>query len=435
MLVAPVRSRLTRMSLLAVLVCVAASCKKRDAPFGEPMETDFGAHPLQVTASFDGSKRFAMWLDTLGFARKLERETGKPLHYTYFINTAYYDPTVQGVAIDPLDVPTTAEEARVRWALTQQALNEGHEVANHTVRHASGQTWTDDAWRKEIDEFHALVEANLFEPVVDAKGKAVFPKWEPLKTAAAGQPGARCGADADCQGGTCLHLTEDVGVCSTTCNANTPCVAGLVCGSPTWTTATDVCIPPPAFPIEHEGKVLFDAEGKPQRENLKPYRVVGFRAPFLHFNSALYRVLSARGYAYDSSPSWKLGPPRRMTKEPGLGMAQFPLMWMKGALTYSMDDAYNSKGGTGAQMEEDYQKALHAAYEDFGRVPWNMGHHFALFRGGDYWRAMQKTLTYAAAGCPDEKGARHCQEVEFPSFRELAEKKIPSWDATAASKP
>ncbi|NRD46511.1 polysaccharide deacetylase family protein [Corallococcus exiguus] len=412
---------------------MAGSCKKRESPFGEPLKTDFRAHPLQITAAFDGSKRFGMWLDTLGFARKMKRETGRSIHFSYFINTAYYDPAVKGVAIDPLDVPTTDEEARVRWALTQQAVNEGHEIANHTVRHLSGRTWSDADWRKEIDEFHALVEENLFDPVRDAAGKAVFPKWEPLKTAAPGQVGSRCGSDTDCQSSTCLHLSEDVGVCSTTCNANTPCVAGMVCGSPTWTKATDVCVPPPSFPIQHEDKVLFDAEGHPRRENLQPYRVVGFRAPFLHYNAALYRVLSARGYLYDSSPSWKLGPPRRMTEEPGKGMLQFPLMWLKGTLTYSMDDAYNSKGGTGAQMEADYQKAILAAYEDFGRVPWNMGHHFALLRDGEYWRAMQKTMTYAAAGCPDSQGTRRCQDVEFPSFRELSENKLPRWDGTASN--
>ncbi|RKH57011.1 polysaccharide deacetylase family protein [Corallococcus llansteffanensis] len=426
-------SQLTRWLFLCGLVLGAGGCRKPDAPFGEPVKTDFRTHPMQITGAFDGSKRFGMWLDTLEFARRTQRDTGKPVHFTYFINTAYYDPAVKNVEIDPLDVPTTQQEALVRWALTQQAVNEGHEVANHTVRHASGKTWSDEAWRRELDEFHAQVEANLFEPVRDASGRAVFPKWEPLKTAAPHQAGAACTADADCQVGTCLRLAQDVGVCGATCNANTPCAEGLVCGSPTWTTGTDVCVPPPVFPVEHEGQVLFDAKGVPQREKLKSYRVVGFRAPYLHFNFALYRVLAERRYAYDSSPSWKLGPPRRMTEAPALGMLQFPLMSYKGALTYPMDDAYNTKGGTGERMEADYQQAVLAAYEDLGRVPWNVGHHFALFRNGDYWKAMQHTFTHAARGCPDAQGKRHCPEVEFPSFRELAEQKIPAWDGTASA--
>ncbi|MCY1022576.1 polysaccharide deacetylase family protein [Pyxidicoccus sp. MSG2] len=431
----PARTSVAPLLLLVSLAVLASSCRcgaGSERPSGEPLTLDFRPHPLQLTIAYDGSKRFQMWLDTLELARRTQRETGRSVHFTYFITTAYYDPAVQGFAVDPLDVPTTREEALVRWALTQQALNEGHEIANHSVRHASGQTWSEDAWRAEFDEFEQLLEANLFEPVRDAAGKAVFPKWEPLKTAAQGEVGAGCRSAADCHSGRCLSLTPEVGVCTSECNAHAACPEGTVCGSPRWERVTDVCLPMPAFPVEHEGRQLFDAEGRPQVQNLRPYNVVGFRAPFLHLNFALYRVLAQRGYVYDTSTMQPLGPPRRMTGAVGTGLLQFPLMWHDDSLTYAIDDAYQGKDGTGERMEADSRAAILLSYEKQGRVPWNVAQHFGLLRGGIYWQALQRTLAFAAAGCPDDQGQRQCQDVEFPSFRELAER-IQHWEKAAGT--
>ena len=61
------------------------------------VDRDFSRGPLLLTASFDGSQRFSMWLDTLKFARDLPAP--KPPRFTYFVNSCYYDPTVSGSLI------------------------------------------------------------------------------------------------------------------------------------------------------------------------------------------------------------------------------------------------------------------------------------------------------------------------------------------------
>ncbi|MEM6709308.1 MAG: hypothetical protein AAF648_11030, partial [Pseudomonadota bacterium] len=104
----------------------------------------FEESPLYLTGAFDGSQRFGMWIDTLEFTRAFEREHGKPLHWTYFINTCYYDRTVSGSWIGTAQ---SRDEELARWALTQQALNEGHEIANHAVLHQDGSGWSADRWR------------------------------------------------------------------------------------------------------------------------------------------------------------------------------------------------------------------------------------------------------------------------------------------------
>ena len=131
---------------------------------------------MYLNGSFDGgSSPYQSWVATLEFARELGTKYHHPLRLTYFVTTAFYDPAVTGSAVGKA---ASRDEVLVRWALTQQAINEGHEIANHTVRHQDGSAWTAAQWRAELSEYQALVTRNLFQPVRDERGVPVDDAWK-----------------------------------------------------------------------------------------------------------------------------------------------------------------------------------------------------------------------------------------------------------------
>jgi len=382
-------------------------------------DSPFANGPMYLTGAFDGSKAFRMWNATMQFTRDLERDTGKHLRFTYFINTAYFDTGVRGSWIGK---SLSDKESLVRMAVTQQAINEGHEIANHTVRHQDGSQWTELQWRAELEEFHALTDKNLFRPVLGDDGKPVFPRWRAMPGAAPGEVGSACSNDSDCQSSMCLDMAPGQGICSAACNKNRPCGNGTVCGASDWNESLDRCIPVPEFPVVHKGEVLFDANGAPNLSSsqLEPYQIVGFRAPQLGHNQALFEILEELGYRYDTSKILRPGPPTRVSEGRSFpSIYEFALMKHEGAKTIPMDYNYKVNDGSGERMTEDYKSSVRAAYAD-GRQPWNVGHHFSLWLGGAYWQAMKDTFVYAAKGCP-ENGELKCPNVEFPTFVELAD--------------
>ncbi len=415
--------RFLASTLCATGVLACASSEDDDPAIEDPgpggggggkADSAFANGPMFVTGAFDGSKSTTMWVNTMDFARQLETETGKKLKWTYFINTAYYSRTVTG---SDIGIAESEDAIKVRWALTQQAANEGHEIANHTVRHKNGEMWSEAQWKTEIDEFHKHVESSLFVPVLDAQGKPLFPVWKPATTTAR-KIGAACTAAGDCESASCAMVTPTQGFCTKLCSSTAECGNGTICGGS--------CLPRPAFPVmDANGGVLFDAAGKPNLANplLKPYKVIGFRAPQLGHNVALFKTLEARSYRYDTSQILPPGPPVR-TKHAGQVFArlyQFALMKHEGGRTVPMDYNYHVNNATGDRMLADYKTALVRSYNDLRRVPWNIGHHFSLWQGGAYWRAMKDAFRYAAQGCP-EGGVKKCEKVEFVTFEQLANK-------------
>lgn len=382
---------------------------------------DFREAPLLFTASFDGSQRFGMWVDTMRFARELGRDHQQPVRLTYFINTCYFDPTVEHSRIGRA---RSRDEALVRRALAQVAINAGHDIGNHGVRHDNGLRWSPAQWRAEFDEFHTWTDKNLFRPVRDGAGRPVFPRFTSTSDVA-GATGARCREDADCPDGSCLAITEEARFCTQPCNRKRPCPAPTVCGAPTFRDDTDVCVPPPAFPVEHRGVTLFDRAGRPNLERLRPYRIIGYRAPYLAGNDGLTEALLAREYIYDASQLSPPGAPLRLSlaeggPTPGV-LLGFPLMQHPPARTIPMDYNYLQVGADEDTMSRDYRASFVASFARDARTPWNVGHHFSLWRDGAYWRALQKSMRFAAAGCPDEEhGGKRCPDVAFVSFRELS---------------
>jgi peptidoglycan/xylan/chitin deacetylase (PgdA/CDA1 family) len=418
------RARVLGLSAFAVAsIALAFACERpaEEIASSTSAQRSFEASPMALTGAFDGSYGIRMWLDTMSFARKIEGTYQKPLHFTYFINTCYYDHTVQNSAIG-----TSEHHAQdmLRWAITQQAVNEGHEIGDHTVRHWGGGAWSHEQWRAELVELRTLAKGHLFKPILDETGAPVFPRWRALADAPARSTGASCNADGDCDSNRCIHMTPSLGVCTNSCRRDSECPQGALCGRDDGNGDADVCIPTPAYPIIHRGQELFDAEGNPNLAHpaLEPYDIVGFRAPLLEFNTALFDVLEELGYRYDTSVPIVPGPPARVAH----GGRTYESMYELGLMRYPdtahlpMDYGYFLNDVSGDRMLDDYKRSIVSSYSS-GRLPWNIGHHFSLWKDGAYWEAMKSAFEFAAQGCPDGAGNAQCAEVRFPSFRELSD--------------
>jgi hypothetical protein len=334
-----------------------------------------------INLAFDGCGSSAVWADTMAFARDMKAKYSKDVPFTYFITTANFDPTVKD---KELDAPRTESEARTRWALVQQAINEGHEIGDHTVRHADGSKWNEEQWTNELRKFHQIVQEHVFEPVKDESGKPVFPRWKECKLAPNEEP---------------------------------PASAVKMNGK--WVE--------PEFPVVYRNKVLFDEKGRPNLDHpaLVPYRPVGFRAPCLGVDDAMYKVLERMGYTYDTSQYERAveksarGYAQAKLKEHAFDMWLFPLIKKDGALTIPMDYNYfaSKSPDSGSRMLADYKSAM----VDAARTgkPWNIGHHFTLPNGRSYWEAMKGAIEFGLKGCPDQSGKPQ-GEIVFRRFDDTA---------------
>jgi len=150
--------------------------------------------------------------------------------------------------------------------------------------------------------------------------------------------------------------------------------------------------------------------------------LIGFRAPQLGHSDVTLKALVSSGYTYDTS---KVGPmsywPQKIS-----GTWNFPLAGLRisgtNQRTLSMDYNFyvaDSNGKPGAatdwsrfeeQMYNTYMQYFQNNY--FGnRAPVDIGHHFSLWNGGAYWKAMKR---FAQSVCS-------LPEVECVTYRELSE--------------
>jgi hypothetical protein len=340
-------------------------------------------------------------------------------HFTYFVNAALFS-TSPGKS--DVGKAMSRAEVLVRRALAQQAINEGHEIADHGAGHLDGRFFDRMAWLNEFERFHQIMASAIFEPIPNSEGEGfVFPRFDASSTASVGALGAACSTDTDCTSKRCVFPTASQGICSEPCNLKQKCQPGFACGAPMFRSDTDLCLPVPTFPVELDGQTLFDAKGEPnfKHPRLKPYKIVGFRAPYLGANNELYEALFERSYQYDTSQSASPGPPFAFRDQARTkSVLEFPLTVHPGVLTIPMDYNYAQLEATPERMFKDYKAGIAGAIAG-KRVPFNIGHHFAMWSEGGYLKVLEDTVEYVLAGCNAGADAQ-CPKAEVVSFRELA---------------
>jgi peptidoglycan/xylan/chitin deacetylase (PgdA/CDA1 family) len=384
----------------------------------EPVTADFTKRPFVFSAAFDGSLRFSLWLRTIEHARTMRRKHGRAPHYTFFVNAAFYS-TAPGAS--DVGKAMSHNEVIVRRALTQQAINEGHDIGDHGMGHHDGRNWSKQEWLDEFARFHGVMDTALFQPVPEGEG-FVFPRWEPLATASPGETGASCKTNDDCSSKRCAPLTPEGGLCTQPCNSKAKCPSGTACGAPMFREDTDLCIPLPKLPLVVDGKPMFDARGEPNLKHpkLARYAIKGFRAPYLAANNALYDALSELGYQYDTSQSAGPGAPFYVKPaEAKNKVLELALILYPGAVAIPMDYNYSKLEASRETMTRDYRAAIIGSVER-GNQPWNVGHHFAMWNDGAYLAVLEETVDWVLGGCTDETGKTRCDRAEVMSFRELS---------------
>ncbi|MDG1429982.1 MAG: polysaccharide deacetylase family protein [Paracoccaceae bacterium] len=123
--------------------------------------------------------------------------------------------------------------------------------------------------------------------------------------------------------------------------------------------------------------------------------IIGFRAPLLAHNPAMYQALADAGYKYDTSQVLKL------TTTPDYqesGVVIYPLHSLSTARGRTITMDYNfyvlddgRVEGSGANMLNAYQNHLRIA-QDLGQAPIQIGHHFSRWNRGNYWWAVKEFI-------------------------------------------
>lgn len=129
---------------------------------------------------------------------------------------------------------------------------------------------------------------------------------------------------------------------------------------------------------------------------------LGFRAPQLGHNANMFKALKQTGYKYDTSKI------KRMDVWPTKnsdGLWEFALAGLKlsrsGKNTASMDyNLYVAQSGGVKGDSRKFQAWEDEVFETYmnyfknnylgNRAPIDIGHHFSLWNGGIYWKAMQR---------------------------------------------
>jgi hypothetical protein len=152
-----------------------------------------------------------------------------------------------------------------------------------------------------------------------------------------------------------------------------------------------------------------------------PNDIVGFRAPQLGVTPGLWPTINKFGMRYDTS---KTASPTYWPEKID-GRWNFPLANLviagSGKKTLSMDYNFyyaDSKGEPDPdhaavyeeQMVQTYLKYFENNYNG-NRAPVHIGHHFSLWNGGAYWKAMQRFAS-KVCGLP---------EVKCVTYKELAD--------------
>lgn len=135
-------------------------------PAKTPAVTPSSSSTQYVLLAFDGSRSLNFWKDTRTFAKEMN-EQGKPLHFTYFINTIYllayqhrmlYVPPDHATGTSPIGFATNERDVADRLEQMNAAMEEGHEIGSHLMGHYNGIKWTEAQWRQEFNSFDNMIK-------------------------------------------------------------------------------------------------------------------------------------------------------------------------------------------------------------------------------------------------------------------------------------
>ncbi len=121
--------------------------------------------PQFVLLSFDGSKDVSVLDETLNFEQQMQT-ADKPLHFTYFINAAYFltkensqlykspesasGTSMVGFSLSLSDIALRVQEFNKAFAM-------GNDIGSHSAGHFNGAGWTHDQWKQEFKSFTDLL--------------------------------------------------------------------------------------------------------------------------------------------------------------------------------------------------------------------------------------------------------------------------------------
>jgi peptidoglycan/xylan/chitin deacetylase (PgdA/CDA1 family) len=150
--------------------------------------------------------------------------------------------------------------------------------------------------------------------------------------------------------------------------------------------------------------------------------IVGFRAPYLARNAALYPALAAMGFRYDASASSKPSAwPEKQDSLWRFNLAQIEVNGL-GRKTLSMD--YNfliaqSRGRPDPERIAEFRDQMLGSYLDYfranyagNRAPLHIGHHFFDYQGGAY-KAALKIFARLVCGLPEVRCVSYAMLADY----------------------
>ncbi|MEM4267449.1 MAG: polysaccharide deacetylase family protein [Candidatus Woesearchaeota archaeon] len=102
--------------------------------------------------------------ESLRLSRELSELSGCQTKFTYFINTVSLFETIKGGSTLGC---SSKQDISKRLELMSKAIEEGHEIGSHTVRHydggKNGKNWSKQQWVDELSEFDGHIEKLFFK--------------------------------------------------------------------------------------------------------------------------------------------------------------------------------------------------------------------------------------------------------------------------------
>lgn len=317
----PKQEQIERVATTTELQTSEASPTKQNSIHTQTTSTQY------VVLAFDGSRSIDMWKQTRAFAKRMAEE-GSPVHFTFFINTAYllapqhrnfYRPPQHATGTSAIGFASSEQDVANRLEQMNAVQREGHEIGCHLTGHYNGASWTKEEWIQEFQSFFDIVQ----------------------------------------QVGTINHLEQQ--------------------------------------PAERRSLLL------------PPEGIIGFRAPELGVNKAIWPVLQKYQFQYDTSLTAKPGAwPTKLasglwefplTKIPFAGSSTSSLLSMDYNFFFKQSQA-KEQAVRGTALWDQYYAEVLTSYRDYfkqsfegNRAPIFIGHHFSLWNDGVYWEAMKSFAT------------------------------------------